>query len=202
MLGGRTLNGLPRNPYAEASQRILSAVYEHYNADPEQARFFASGNLALSRHAFARLGGFDAQGFPFVAAEDRDLCDRWLRSGGRMVFVPEAEVLHAHDLSLAAFCRQHFGYGRGAFRFHNTRDARRESLRFHRSARAWWRMCSDRSPVRFAQLVVLLGVWQVVNLAGFLWEWRRAGPRSGLRHVPGRRAGSSSGPPPGGRRSA
>src|SRR5262249_39896599 len=54
-IGGRTLNALVDNPYATASQLIIDFVYAHYNADPSQARFFASNNLALSTDRFHAL---------------------------------------------------------------------------------------------------------------------------------------------------
>jgi GT2 family glycosyltransferase len=52
---------------------------------------------------------------PYAAGEDREFCDRWLRHGYRMAYVPKATVYHAHELTFCTFWRQHFGYGRGAF---------------------------------------------------------------------------------------
>jgi GT2 family glycosyltransferase len=114
MLGGRTVNGLVDDPYASSSQMLVDMLYQfHDTAGPGQLRFFTANNLALPSADFASLGGFDPQ-FRWPAAEDRDLCDRWLHAGRRMAFVPGAVVQHAHPLSLSGFCRQHFTYGRGA----------------------------------------------------------------------------------------
>ncbi|MCP4837583.1 MAG: glycosyltransferase family 2 protein, partial [Phycisphaera sp.] len=68
--GGRTPNGLSGNVYTLASQTILDAVYEFYNSDEGDPRFFASNNIALARDRFVELGGFDTA-FPLAAAEDR-----------------------------------------------------------------------------------------------------------------------------------
>lgn len=69
-IGGRVLNALLDNPYSSTSQAILELVYAYYNAEPAQARFFASNNLALPTLQFRAIGGFDAT---FATSEDRDL---------------------------------------------------------------------------------------------------------------------------------
>jgi GT2 family glycosyltransferase len=174
-VGGRTLNALSGNPCAAASQLIIKLVYAHYNANPKRARFFASQNLAVPAEQFRMLSGFDAASFPF-ASEDRDFCDRWLQSGLQMVYAPEAVVYHAHDLTLGSFWRQHFEYGRGAFRFHRAR-ARRGSGRFVRDLsfhlnlpRLLRRSFPRVDPPRAMSLAALLVIWQVANAAGFAYE--------------------------------
>jgi glycosyltransferase involved in cell wall biosynthesis len=121
LIGGRTFNILSVNSYSIASQAILDVVYAYYNTDPDDARFFATNNLAFSSDRFRELGGFDAS---FMTSEDREFCDRWLHNNHRMTYAPEVIVYHAHKLTLATFLRQHFHYGRGAFRFHQTRKKR------------------------------------------------------------------------------
>jgi GT2 family glycosyltransferase len=172
-VGGRTVNALTKNPSATASQLIVDFVYAYYNADPSQARFFASNNLALPAHSFHALGGFDAT---FRTSEDRDLCDRWLHHGYHMTYAPEVIVFHAHALTLHTFWRQHFNYGRGAFRYHRAR-ARRGSGVF-RSELAFYtqlpdllgRGLSQRRCAEVLSLTVLLGMWQGANAVGFWWE--------------------------------
>ncbi len=128
LLGGRTRNGLPDNPWSSASQLLLDYLYGYYNATPDDARFFASNNVAIGRGRFRDIGGFDER-FPLAAGEDRDLCDRQRHAGGRLMYVPQAIVTHCHGLQAASFLRQHFNYGRGARRFHEIR-ARRWGERF------------------------------------------------------------------------
>ena len=117
LIGGRTLNAMKSNPYSTTSQMIVDIVYSYYNQDPKRARFFASNNLAIPAERFHELGGFDAT---FRTSEDRELCDRWLHHGYHMTYAPEAIIYHEHILTLGGFLRQHFGYGRGAFRFHKS----------------------------------------------------------------------------------
>lgn len=174
LIGGRTLNALPENPYSATSQAIVDVVYAYYNSDITSPRFFASNNLAIPADRFGAIGGFDGT---FVTSEDRDLCDRWLHHGYRMTYAPEALVYHAHALTFRSFCQQHFNYGRGAFRFHRAR-ARRASGRLTQDLGFYASLLSSpRRPFSQARgrqvllLAVLLAVWQGVNAAGFVWEW-------------------------------
>ncbi|MEO7650767.1 MAG: glycosyltransferase [Bryobacteraceae bacterium] len=115
--GGCTWNGLSANVYAEASQLLTTQGYLHHNPDPSQATFLATNNFALPAAMFQAIGGFDAS-FRSAAYEDREFCERLLRRGFTMSYVPEAVVSHRHILSLRTFWRQHFVYGQGAFRFY------------------------------------------------------------------------------------
>jgi GT2 family glycosyltransferase len=179
MLGGRTVNALTGNPFAEASQYIQDLVYAHFNRDPEHARFFATNNLAVPRDAFLALGGFDVATFPF-ASEDRDLCDRWRASGRDLRCAPDAVVRHAHDLDLPGFVRQHLAYGRGAARYHRARARRgtgrlRDDAAFHLDRSLWLRTARLRPARRAARIVPLLALWQVANAAGYLLERAEGG---------------------------
>lgn len=186
-VGGRTINGLPDDPYATASQLIVDVVYAHYNAHSDRARFVASNNLAVSKDHFRALGGFDSASFP-SAAEDRDLCDRWLFHGYRITYAPEVLVRHSRPMTFAAFCRQHFNYGRGAFRFQRARVRRGsghvvKELGFYRSLPSLvWRSFSQTHVRRPLLPAVLLVVWQVANAVGFFWEWAA---QTGKRFVTG-----------------
>jgi glycosyltransferase involved in cell wall biosynthesis len=172
LVGGSTHNGLRSNPCSEASQLILTAAYRYFNADPLQARFLASNNLACHRQAFLDAGGFDAA-FR-VASEDRELCDRWQWLGRPIRFEPAARVRHCHELSWTGFARQHFAYGRGAARFHRTRASRATGSLF--SDLSFYARWSDLllHPALATQrpllVLALLAVWQAANTAGFCFE--------------------------------
>lgn len=175
MVGGRTKNGLPANPYSSTSQLIVDVVYAHYNASVDQARFFASNNMAMPAALFREAGGFDEQ-FLIVACEDRELCDRWLHRGLKMRCAPEAVVYHFHPLTLHEFCRQHFTYGRGAAQYRRIRAQRgsgsmRQEMSFHLNLRNWLLQPFQRTerPVALF-LAVLLMLWQFTNFAGFVYE--------------------------------
>jgi GT2 family glycosyltransferase len=183
MIGGRTVNALPANPFASMSQAIIDTLYRHYNRDPARAQFFASNNLAIPAAHFRDIGGF-APGFR--VSEDRELCDRWLAAGREMVFEPGAVVAHAHDLTARSFWRQHFSYGRGAYRFQASRSRRdaggmRRDMRFHADVRNWLGYPFSRMPGHSASRVAaLILMWQVANAAGYFSEaWRTWGAANG-----------------------
>ena len=162
---------------------IADIVYAHYNADPENARFFSSNNLAMAAQSYLELGGFD-EGFLVLACEDRELCDRWRSAGGRMIYEPEAMVEHAHPLALPSFVRQHFTYGRGALHFHRIRAARasgrmRDEMSFHANVRNWLEQpFRSRTPLDAMLIATLMVLWQGANVAGFAYEYLA---RSGYR---------------------
>jgi GT2 family glycosyltransferase len=121
LLGGRTLNGLPDNIYSEASQALQGWFYDYCETRASPLRFFASNNLCLPAALFHGLGGFDTATLRY-ASEDRELCGRWVAAGRVLDYVPEARVRHHHDLDALGFWRQHFAYGRGAYRLRLARQ--------------------------------------------------------------------------------
>ncbi len=173
MIGGRTINALPENLYSTASQVLIDYLYEYYNTGSNPVNFFASNNLALPANHFHTLGGFDTS-FPLAAGEDRELCDRWLHQGYKMIYAPEVHVYHAHKLTLSTFWRQHFNYGRGAFCFHTRRSQRTtggikvEPLTFYFNLLTYPLLQTSSQPGIL--IAVFLIVSQVANVAGFFWE--------------------------------
>lgn len=172
-VAGRTINALPHNIFATASQLIIDMVHAYYNADPYRALFSASNNLALPTEMFRGLGGFDET---FRVSEDRDLIDRWLRHGHRLIYAPDVLVYHAPSLTGRSFWWQHFQYGRGACRYHRAR-ARRGSRPFRPDVNFYWhvlrslpRMLEQKHQQPALSLALLLAVWQLANTTGFLWE--------------------------------
>jgi len=129
LIGGAIINALTDNIYTTASQEIINYIYSYYNANPEEAHFFTSNNIAVAKDLFIKVGGFDAS-FSF-AAEDREFCDRWLEFGYKMIYARDVKVYHAHELSLKNFWKQQFNYGRGNFYF-QTIAAKRHGKRFQK----------------------------------------------------------------------
>ena len=177
LIGGRTVNGLPENPYSRTAQAITDAALAHHNGGPAGARFFPSNNVAMPADRFLSLGGFD-EAVRLPGGEDRDLCERWSERGWPLVAEPRALVVHSHALGLGSFWRQQAAYGAGAHHHRRARSARTGSLRLEPSltsgvfATAARGAVAQRDPARLA----LLGVWQAANLAGFA---RAALTRSG-----------------------
>ena len=180
MLGGKTINALSDNPFSTASQKLIDYLYDYYNPAKGKDAFFASNNIAMPIANFRALNGFDVS-FPLAAAEDRDFCDRW-NQAYPMVYVPTAKIDHFHKLSLTSFWKQHFGYGRGAFCFHQiraqrvTKEIEVEPLSFY------FKLLSYPFFQASAQPKILISslffVSQVANVAGFFWERFKYNPKS------------------------
>jgi len=186
-VGGRAINGLPTNPYSTASQLLVDYLIDYFNPNPFDARFLTSNNLAFPRAEFLALGGFD-ETFLHAAAEDREICDRWLWKGHRLVYAETVKVVHSHGLGPSSFWRQHFGYGQGAFHFHRLRalrrqaPVRREPLSFY--GNLLWHPFTREQFRRCPALGTLLALSQVATVAGFLRE--KSGARDhGLRKTRG-----------------
>jgi len=80
----------------------------------------AGGNMAVYRDSFLRLGGFDERlgpGTRFPAAEDNDLGFRMLGAGLRIVYVPDAVLVHRAWRGSASYVplRYAYGHGKGGF---------------------------------------------------------------------------------------
>ena len=177
-VGGRVVNLLADNPYATASQGIVDYLYEYFGEHAAPRRFFTTNNLVVPRDDFLELGGFD-ETFVLPAAEDRDLCERWLDAGKALQYASDVIVDHAHALSFTRFNRQHFAYGRGAFDLHRSRAQRGERsleiepLRFYVGLVAY---PLRRSRGRRGMMLAFLHAWsQLAYVAGYLFERVRRG---------------------------
>jgi len=90
-----------------------------------------------------------------------------------MKYVPSATIEHAHALSLKSFWRQHFGYGRGAYCFHQVRAERTEQsiqvepVKFYTDLLRYPIQEEVRSPIKVSSLFFLS---QVATATGFFWE--------------------------------
>lgn len=103
---GAALEALAAGPSTIATGRVLApeaSVYVPSTIDDSQSREYVGvlhvsaifgNNMAFNRDAVLGIGGFDER-FT-LAADDNDLCYRWLRAGGRIRYEPEMVVWH-HD---------------------------------------------------------------------------------------------------------
>jgi GT2 family glycosyltransferase len=180
VIGGRTINALPHNPYSTATQLLVDYLYDWHAAHGATV-FFASNNLIVPRALFLARGGFGAP-FRLAAGEDREFCHRWGRSGGGFTYAPDAIVHHEHRLDLRRFWRQHFTYGRGALHFHRLLGGTGNGppastpLSFYLKLVAY--------PLRAAQerrlfLSALMLLAQVATVAGYWRERLRRGDQRG-----------------------
>ncbi|MDQ6886164.1 MAG: glycosyltransferase [Gemmatimonadota bacterium] len=175
--GGRVVNALHANIYSEASQLLISYLYEYglgaVHPDQREQRFFCTSNLALPASAFRELGGFDEKEIG-VTGEDRELCERWLHSGHELVYVGEAVVRHSHELGAIDFLRQHWRYGQDGLSVHRARVRRTgRGPRVYPSFYAGMLLYPFRAHAggRAPLLAVLLASTQATYAAALLWRF-------------------------------
>jgi glycosyltransferase involved in cell wall biosynthesis len=84
--------------------------------------FAATANLACARDLLERLPFDDS--FPAAAGEDRDWSERAAREGAGPMLVRDAVVLHQSGMTVRAFLRQQYRYGKGAARYRGSRQGR------------------------------------------------------------------------------
>jgi len=173
---GRTENDLRANVFSCASHALVQFV-ENYFRPGRSGRppFLASNNLCVPAERFRSIGGFSTK-FSRAAAEDRDFCDRWCASGWPLGRTDLPTVLHAHELTLASFWRQHWNYGTGAFQLRLERRSRDQSSQIEGPlfylgiiGSPW---SNERAP-RALVLSLLVCLAQVANALGFIAQWRQ-----------------------------
>lgn len=172
LVAGPVVHAAPRTAVAAAGQVITDVVHAFFNPPLAEPRFLPGLNFGVQRAAYMALGGCD-ESYGVLAAEDRDFNDRWRASGGALVLCEGAAVHHDHRSTLGGFIRQYVNYGRGAWRYHAGRRRRRSGrmatdLRLHTALPHLLREPLGRLPRAMrARTLLLLGVWQLANAAGF-----------------------------------
>lgn len=172
-VGGGIINALPHNKYSTATHLLIEYLYSYYNALPGAAQFFTPNNLAVPASRYRAMGGFD-ESFVTATGEDREFCKRWINHGYRMLYAPEVLVSHAHPLTFHTFCKQHFNYGRGTCRYRKMQALLKggslslEPMPFYLNLLRASRNVAQKQ--RKVQLALLIGVSQIANAFGFLWE--------------------------------
>ena len=173
--GGKIVDDPQNEIYGKASQMLVTFLYEGGSASIGAIPFFCSNNFAFPREALLRLNGFD-ESFPLAAAEDRDLCARWLQFSD-MQFLATAIIHHRQMLNFKSFWRQQFRYGRGAYQFWLRREEDKPKPGMTAFS-FYYRLLSfpfSRAPF-FEALALsgLLGVSQLANTLGYFAEHNKA----------------------------
>ena len=142
-----------------------------------KCRVLYPNNMLCPRSGVLAIGGFDTR-FG-AAAEDNDLCYRWLRRGNRLLYEPALEVWH-HDWRSPAELRdvyRSYGRGQGAFYAKHLRRGDMRMIGFlgqdlYGAATATAGAAITRRPERAgAPLGLLRGL-----PGGLLRGWREFGP--------------------------
>lgn len=170
--GGRIVDHPENGIFGAASQILVTFLYEDAQTAPGGLHFFCSNNLALPRNALLQIGGFDTS-FPLAAAEDRDLCARWLKHG-EIQFLSTAIVHHRQFLNLKLFWAQHFRYGGVRRRSEGHPGNRIESTRYY--LRMLTYPFSKVPFMRAVAMSMLLGLSQLATAIGYLAERDSARP--------------------------
>ena len=98
---------------SEQAGRVPRFVQQEYEAKyrrmARQASidFIDTYSAAYRRDVFLENGGFDTA-FPVPSVEDQELSFRLARKGYRLVFAPQAVVVHIHDETFSEYIRRKF----------------------------------------------------------------------------------------------
>lgn len=111
--------------------RLVQAEYEEKYQRMARERyidFVDTYSAAYRRDAFIAAGGFDTA-FPVPSAEDQEFSFRLASLGHKMVFVPEAVVLHRHPSLWFRYLERkyRFGYWRVLVHWKHPKKALRDS---------------------------------------------------------------------------
>ena len=90
-------------------QQEYEAKYRRM-ASLESIDFIDTYSAAYRRDVFLENGGFDSA-FPVPSVEDQELSFRLAHKGYRMVFAPQAVVVHIHDETVCEYTRRKFNIG-------------------------------------------------------------------------------------------
>jgi GT2 family glycosyltransferase len=113
---------------ATAADRAWEMIVNYLQVkarDPGTASpgFAVTANLGVRRSWLERLP-FD-ESFLAAAGEDRDWGERAMRQGVAPALVPAALIVHQPGMSVRAFLRQQYRYGRGAAQYRRADSSRR-----------------------------------------------------------------------------
>ena len=86
---------LKRDAFMTWLDRGIQFDYASIRGEEAGSGHFYTGNVSLKRAALERVGGFDAQAFPFLY-EDIDLGVRLFETGFRLIYARDAVVEHLH----------------------------------------------------------------------------------------------------------
>ena len=169
LIGGKVINRLDNNLFAEACQTLIDFLYLHLAGSSDL--FFTSNNLIIAGSDFQRIGGFDT-GFRTSAGEDREMCIRAERRGLTLIHIPEIRIGHSHDMDLMHFMRLHTKYGRATHTYRNALkklpQARQNAPSgFFRRLLLYPFRANLRSPLK---QTALLALSQVCTFWGYLLE--------------------------------
>jgi GT2 family glycosyltransferase len=161
MAGGSVLNGTPDSRVGTA-EYLLEFNETNPGMPRREVRAVPSCSLAVDRRIFEEVGGFP----DFMKGEDTIFCERVVRSGRKLLFVPEAKITHLNRTGFGHYLKNQVALGEGSL------ETRRRIPRH------------GRFLLRFPMLVPLIPAFRTAVIAKrFLESDRRLFVRY-LRHYP------------------
>ncbi len=103
-------------PFGRFRQRLEQDGIPRIRGPVADKNFCAAANASMDREHFLKLGGFDTA---ITSSEDQDLALRHSSEGGRIVFLPEARVIHRDSaLDIRSYCKRNEWGSRLMFPFY------------------------------------------------------------------------------------
>ncbi|MBP7461604.1 MAG: glycosyltransferase [Candidatus Delongbacteria bacterium] len=168
--GGSVQNRVSDSFPAELSQYMISFLQTQYNSIPGKAVFLTANNMVIRRQIFAEIGGFDTR-FRTAGGEDREIAERLVHQGFKVIEADNPPVLHYHRFTLLGYARQQIHYGQGAFFLYYLRSLRRQSGEMIGLLSLYQRMIRqilrDYSPIRALLMIFGMVVSQCLVLGGY-----------------------------------
>lgn len=85
------------------------------NKEPVEVDWCMGAALLFKKDFYFKLGGFDEKFFLYV--EDTDICNRCWKAGKKVMYLPEAEVIHKHQRSSKNFNKRTWFHIKSLFYF-------------------------------------------------------------------------------------
>jgi glycosyltransferase involved in cell wall biosynthesis len=174
IVGGSVINRVEGSIFSDISEFMTAFLENAHNKIPGRAHFLTSNNIACRRGEVIAAGMFDER-FKRAGAEERELCERLLDLGKKVVFKPSIQIEHYHHLTLRSLLKQQSNYGRGSYLLYRIlaeRGRHRDYLSVFRiylgmikaslSGRSIWRGTATLLGVILSQLSVLWGYRKAV----------------------------------------
>jgi GT2 family glycosyltransferase len=137
---GMVVAGEPERDDAFVYATVLDAQARAYEGRLNRD-VLAGGNCAIWRSTLETIGGWDARlgaGTRYPAAEDNDLGFRLLEGGYRIVYVPEAVLVHRAWRVKGEYVHLRWRYGRGKGAFYAKHATLDDRHMVHRAGRDLW----------------------------------------------------------------
>lgn len=122
--------------YFPKNRAYLHSLYElEIFKEPAEVDWVVGAAFAVRRAVFEKAGGFDEN--IFMYAEDADLCRRIADMGGKIYFLPRAEVVHYRGKSSCLSNVRSVDYYKSRYYYHLKHSGSLQALLF-RAALALW----------------------------------------------------------------